>query len=73
MQKSAVTSKSDGVTKDVSMCVRSRVEYTKPLLAEKKIRGTSKSKKLLCQESDWWYVGLVVQKARKHVTRNKFW
>ena len=40
MQKSAVTSKNDGVKKtSCSMCVRGSVEYTKPLPAEKKIKG----------------------------------
>ena len=29
---------------------------------------TSINQKLLYQESDWWYVGLVVQKARKQGT-----
>ena len=47
MQKSAVTSKSGGVKKtSCSMCIRGSVEYTKPLLAEKKIRGTLVKKRI---------------------------
>ena len=55
--------KGDGVKKtSCSMCVRGNVEYTKPLLAGKKIRGTSKSKKFLSRESDWWYVHVSYKK-----------
>ena len=47
MQKSAVTSKSDGVKKtSCSMCIRGSVEYTKPLLAEKKMKGILVEKRI---------------------------
>ena len=47
MQKSAVTSKSDGVKKtSCSKCVRGSVEYTKPH-REKEIRGNRGEKRII--------------------------
>ena len=51
-----------------------RNEYTKPYIIlntsgrDKKKLGEKVNQKLLYRESDWWYVGLVVQKARKQGT-----
>ena len=47
-------------------CIRPwESKHWNEFLAEKKKIGEQVNQKLLCRESDWWDVGLVVQKARK--------